>query len=280
MVRDHHLRALRMSGEPCLNFQDVCVHRSKQEVLHHINLTLYQGELSVLVGPNGAGKTSLLKAACGLLPLKHGNITLNHHDLSIPLHHMPLQERAQYIAYLEQGAHIAWPLSVQEIVHLGRMPHQYNTQPIDPMGEQDIVNAAMCAVHVDAFSSRNVHTLSGGEQARVLLARALCTQAPLLFVDEPVASLDPQHQLEIMALLQAEAQKGTCVLAVMHDLTLAAQFAKRMIVMHQGRIVADGAPQDVLAQPDVARIFGVNIHIEKTQDQDQQGIYVRISRKT
>lgn len=258
----------------CMTLHDVCVKRGKRTILDHINLTLYRNALTVLVGANGAGKTTLLKAACGLLPLQHGNITLDDTDL----HHIPLQKRAQLIAYVEQSTHIAWPLSVQEVVHLGRMPH-HHTPSADHREDHEIVNAVMRDVHIDQFASRNVQTLSGGEQARVLLARALSTQTPLLFVDEPVAALDPRHQLEIMAMLKAQTQKGTCVLAVMHDLALAAHFAHRMIVMHDGKIIADGAPQDVLAQPDVAEVFGVNIHMEKTHSEATDGVHIRISRK-
>jgi iron complex transport system ATP-binding protein len=255
-----------MAHKPFLGAKNVTVMRGTRPVLDACHLTLKQGELTVLIGPNGAGKTTLLKALCGLLPLAAGEIALDGQ----PLSKVSLKIRSQKMAYLEQRAQIAWPLSVEEVIRLGRMPHGDAMSVAD----QTIMNDVMTRLDIVDNAKRSVMALSGGEQARVLLARALAVQAQALLVDEPVASLDPKYQLNMMTLLRDEAICGTCVLAVMHDLTLAARFAHRLIVMDQGRIVADGLPADVLAEMGVSSVFGVQINTYNTHD----GLHVSVGR--
>jgi iron complex transport system ATP-binding protein len=220
-------------------------------VVEQVDVTLHAGELVALVGPNGAGKTTLIRALAGLLPAD-GEIVLGGRRLPA----MSNRERARAVAYLPQGHVFHWPMQVAAIVALGRHPHM---DPFSTPSPQDraAVRQAMERTAITLFAQRSVTTLSGGERARVALARALATEAPVLLADEPTASLDPRHQLIVMELLRHAAHDGGAVLAILHDLTLAARFADRVLVMDGGRIVADGAPAEALSPDRVAQVFGV-----------------------
>lgn len=238
-----------------LNAQHVTAVLGGATVVERASLALRGGELAVLVGPNGAGKTTLLRALAGLIPAD-GAIELGGE----PLASLKARERARAIAYLPQGHVFHWPMSVAAIVMLGREPH---ADPFSATSAKDraAVAHALATTETDGFAERAVTTLSGGERARVALARALATQAPVLLADEPTASLDPRHQLVVMELLRQAARGGNAILATMHDLTLAARFADRVIVMHQGRLVAEGAPGEALSPERLAEVFGVEAQV-------------------
>src|SRR5262249_1269515 len=163
--------------------------------------------------------------------------------------------RPRHLAYLPQGHVFHWPLPVASVVALGREPH---ADAWSPPSEQDraAVQRALCATGIDGLAERSIVTLSGGERARAALARALATEAPVLRGDEPAASLDPRHQLTVMGLLRHGAAQGA-VLAIVHDLLLAARFADRVIVMDRGRLVADAPPSEALTPDRLAAVFGV-----------------------
>ena len=220
-------------------------------IVERASLSLHGGELVALVGPNGAGKTTLMRALAGLVPAD-GSIMLGGR----PLTSMKPRDRARHIAYLPQGHIFHWPMPVAAIVMLGRAPH---ADPFSATTPEDraAVERALATTETLVFAERSVTTLSGGEKARVALARALATQAPVLLADEPTAALDPRHQLVVMELLRTAARSGNAVLAVMHDLTLAARFADRVLVMHGGRIVADAPPAEALSAERLAAVFGI-----------------------
>jgi iron complex transport system ATP-binding protein len=220
-------------------------------IVEDATLSLQRGELAILVGPNGAGKTTLVRALAGLLPTE-GAITLQGR----PLAEFSARERARRIAYLPQGNVFHWPMPVASIVALGRYPHADPFSPPTPADEA-AVREALVATETAAFAQRAVTTLSGGERARVALARALTTQARILLADEPTVSLDARHQLAVMELLRAAARAGGAVLAVVHDLSLAARFADRVIVMAGGRIVAQGSANEALSVERIAAVFAV-----------------------
>ena len=231
--------------------QEVTVRLGGAVIVAHANLALARGEFVALVGPNGAGKTTLLRALAGLVPAE-GEIVLD----GTPLAALRPRDRARLVAYLPQGHVFYWPMPVAEIVRLGREPHA------DPFSRASAVDRAavehaLDATETRAFAARAVTTLSGGERARVALARALATQAPVLLADEPTASLDPRHQLVVMELLRSAARGGSAILAVMHDLTLAARFADRVLVMSKGHIVADGPPDEALSAERLSSVFDV-----------------------
>jgi iron complex transport system ATP-binding protein len=234
-----------------LSASNVTVRIGEREIVRDASLSLDAGALVALVGPNGAGKTTLMRALAGLLPAQ-GAITLGGR----PLETLSSRERARTIAYLPQGHIFHWPMSVEEIVMLGRAPHADAFSATSPE-DRAAVTQAMATTETQIFIGRPVTTLSGGEKARVALARALATHAPVLLADEPTAALDPRHQLVVMELLHAAAKGGNAILAIMHDLTLAARFADRVLVMHEGRIVAAGTPPEALAPERLATVFGI-----------------------
>lgn len=242
-----------MSGAAhLLAAEDVGVAYGGCPVVTGASFGLDAGRLVALVGPNGAGKTTLLRALGGLAP-STGRIAVAGKDLSA----LAPPERARRIAFLPQGHVVHWPLSARDVVALGRYPHGVN----DParMGARDaaIVDEAMARTDATAFAGRQVTTLSGGERARVMLARVFAVGAPILLADEPTAALDPRHQIGIMIALKEEARRGALVIAVTHDLGLAARMADEVMVIDRGRIVARGAPRAVLTPTLLRDVYGV-----------------------
>lgn len=223
-----------------LSFRSVTVRAVGRDIVRDVSAELSSGQLVALVGPNGAGKTTLLRALAGLTPFT-GRVTIGGKDAAA----MSARMRATAIAYLPQGHQAHWPLAARDIVALGRFPHGVDLARLPP-ADAAIVAEAMAKTDCALFADRNVQTLSGGEQARVMLARVLATGAFVILADEPTAALDPRHQIAIMQALRREAAQGALVVAVTHDLTLAARFADRVLLMDDGQLAADGAPTEVL----------------------------------
>ncbi len=241
-----------MSG---LDLAGVSVNLGTNCVVSQVTCRLPPSGLVALIGPNGAGKTSLLKAICGLVA-HAGTITLDGADLAL----MERGARARAIAYLPQGHAIHWPLTARDVVALGRYPHGVR----DPLhmreADRAVVEKALARADALPFADRPVQQLSGGERARVMLARVLAVEADVLLADEPTAALDPRHQLAIMADLKAEAARGALVLAVTHDLGLAARFADFVVLIDKGRLIASGAPQAVLTRENLADVYGIQAY--------------------
>ncbi|MCP1471064.1 iron complex transport system ATP-binding protein [Sphingobium sp. OAS761] len=231
----------------------------RRDVLHDISGLIAPGRLVGIIGPNGAGKSTLMRSILGLVPLSGGAITFDDR----PIRQLSTRQIAQTIAYLPQGHMLHWPLSVTRLVTLGRLPH---LGPLARPGARDMaaVKAAMHRADIGHLADRAATELSGGERARVMLARALAAEAPALAVDEPLASLDPGHQIDVMELLAAEARSGALVLAVLHDLTMAARYCDRLLLLDKGRLVADGSVNDVLREDRLRAVYGVTSHIDLT----------------
>ena len=208
--------------------------------------------LTALVGPNGAGKSTMLKLAAGLLAPARGRVELDGESLSA----MPPRQRARAVGYLPPDGRSAWPMSVRNIVALGRAPW---LKPLRRMGDADMaaITRAMEMTSVTMLADRRFDTLSSGERARVLIARTLAGEAPLLVLDEPTAALDVRHQLGVMAILKDVAGSGAQVLVAVHALELAARYADRILVIDRGHVAADGAPEEALSETVVERVFGV-----------------------
>lgn len=251
---------MKPNAAPRLSTNHVTVRRGDRSIVSDANVILNAGELTVLAGPNGAGKTTLARAMTGLLACE-GEVTFD----GTPLSSLPLRARARALAYLPQGHEFHWPMSVEHIVALGREPHA------DPFSQTSATDRAAIlhaleATAVEHLAERTITTLSGGERARVALARALATEAPVLIADEPIASLDERHQLIIMDLLREIAHQGTAVLAIIHDLTLATRFADRVVLMNEGQIVANDTPHLALTPERIAQIFGISVNRVETPD--------------
>lgn len=230
-----------------LAWNQVSLSRQGNPVLEGVSLSVAEGEMIGLVGPNGAGKTALLRLAVGFEKPDAGEALLDGQ----PLSSLPAAERARRLAYLPQQAETAWPITVEQAVALGRLPH----------GDRNpaAVERALDAVGMIAFKDRPLTRLSGGERALVLLARALAVEAGLLLLDEPTANLDPAHQLRVMEVLRKRADHGDAVVVVMHDLSLATRSCDRLAVLHRGRVAADGTPGTILDDPLLREVFSITV---------------------
>ena len=244
-----------MSELPFLTAQNLNVTLAGRAVLNDISLSLSSGHLVALVGPNGAGKTTLLRALAGLLP-SDGAIHVGGEALSS----LALRERARRFAYLPQGHVVHWPLPARDVVALGRYPHGATDPARLSPKDFEAVLRAMRATDVVEFSDRRVTELSGGERSRVALARVLAVEAPVILADEPTASLDPRYQLDVMKTLRAAADRGVLVIVVTHDLGLAARFADAVLVLSEGRLVAQGAPAAALSEQVMADVFRISAY--------------------
>jgi iron complex transport system ATP-binding protein len=205
-----------------ISAESVVVRLGGTLVVDALTLALKAGELAVLIGPNGAGKTTVARALAGLIPAE-GRIAIEGRSLAS----LAQRDRARRIAYLPQGHAFHWPMTVAAVVALGRYPHGDVFSGVTD-ADRAAVERALIATDTQQFTTRSVTELSGGERARVALARALASEAPILMADEPTTSLDPRHQLAVMALLAKIAHGGTAVLVIVHDLALAARFGDRI----------------------------------------------------
>jgi len=222
--------------------------RGGREVVIGLSAVLQPGQITAIVGPNGAGKSSLLLGLAGLLTPDAGSVTLDGASLAA-LHP---RNRAQAIGYLPQTPDIAWDVAVENLVALGRLPWRDRGAAA--------VDAALAALDLAPLRHRPVSRLSGGERARVLLARVLAGEARWILADEPLAALDLAHQLNLIAHLKACARAGQGVVVVLHDLALAMNHADRVMVLEAGKLIADGRPSEALAPHVIAQGWGVAAH--------------------
>jgi len=226
-------------------------------ILRGIDFHVDKGELVGLIGPNGAGKSSLLRLLTGIEAPDRGEIRLQ--DLALA-QISPLQ-RARWLGYLVQGAQAYWPFSVEKVVGLGRLPYQKWWQQASA---EDLakIETAMAMTETLAYRNRIVTTLSGGEQTLVMLARIFATENQLILADEPVAALDPYHQLHVMEILRQHAQQDRAAVVVLHDLSLAARFCDRLYLLSHGELECSGRVDQVLNKENIARVYGVDSQIE------------------
>lgn len=229
-----------------LTLDQLTVLRGGCPVVDNVSLEIGKGEVVGLIGPNGAGKTTLMRGALGLLPSK-GSSSLGA---------LPVRERAKKAAWLPQAREIAWPVTVETLVSLGRSPYLAGGRKLSA-DDHATVARALDLMGLSGFADRDATALSGGEQARVLIARVLAQDTPLIVADEPVAGLDPAHQFGLMRVFSELAQDGKSVLVSLHDLGLAARHCTRLVMMAHGQLVADGTPRDVLRDDLLRDVFEV-----------------------
>jgi iron complex transport system ATP-binding protein len=233
---------------------------SGRRVLRNVTAAMTAGSVTVILGPNGAGKSTLLRALAGLLP-SSGDVTLDGRSMAT----IPAHERARRIGYLPQHAAMHWRLRVRDVVALGRLPHRSPFAGSNARDQQAIA-AAMGACAIDGLADRDVQSLSGGERARVLLARVLAGTPDWLLADEPIASLDPAHQIDLLARLRDHARSGKGVVLVLHDLAHAARIADQVILLADGAVQAMGPPAAVLQPALLEAAYGAAFDLVDTAD--------------
>jgi iron complex transport system ATP-binding protein len=241
------------AGEGLLQATRVSYRVGSADLLRGVSLSLHGGEVVSLIGPNGAGKSTLLKVLSGLWRGASGEITLCGQSLA---RYRPRQI-ARLIGQVAQSATLDAAFAVRDVVLMGRNPHLGRFEIEQPRDRQ-IADDAMRVTHTLTLAERTINTLSGGERQRVFLARALAQEPSILLLDEPTNNLDIRHQIDILSTVQRLAQqRGLGVLIAIHDLSLAARFCDRLILLYGGTIIAEGSPEAVLTPPHLARAFGV-----------------------
>jgi iron complex transport system ATP-binding protein len=236
-----------------LSIANLGVTLRSREIFRNVSFEIGAGEVVGLIGPNGAGKTTLMRAALGMIP----------HEGTSTLAQLGGDARARAAAWMPQAREIAWPVNVETLVMLGRLPH-LGALSRPTAEDRAHVDEAIDWMELGAMRQRTATRLSGGEQARVLIARALAQGTPLLMADEPIAGLDPAHQIGTMQTFARLAEYGKSVLVSMHDLGLAARHCTRLLMLGQGGLVADGPPEDVLTPERLAEIFHITAWYEHT----------------
>jgi iron complex transport system ATP-binding protein len=237
-----------------LELRGLCLAYGPREVLHGVDLTLAAGERLALLGPNGAGKSSLLRAISGLVRPSGGSVSLD----GTPIDELSRLTLARRVAVVPGQTVIAFPITVEEVVALGRLPHEHPLLGPRP-ADQGAVAAAIERVGIGGLVGRDVRQLSLGERQLVVLAMALAQGAQVLLLDEPTVHLDLRHQVTVMELLRDLATvDGVTVLAVLHDIALAAHFFDRLLLLDRGRLTADGTPVDVLTPSRIRAVYGVD----------------------
>lgn len=233
-----------------MTLDKLSVFRGDCPVVDNVTLALEPGDFLGLIGPNGSGKTTLMRAALGIL----------EHEGSSSLTALSQSDRAKQAAWLPQIREIAWGLSVRDLVGLGRLP-------FGPIQKNDAhVEAAIIKMDLGAFSDRIATQLSGGEQARVLIARALAQDTPILMADEPTASLDPANQISTLKIFSELAQDGKGIMSSIHDLGLAVRYCTKLALLDRGKLVAFGSADEVLTPDNLQTVFSIEAHYEKTEE--------------
>ena len=244
-------------SDPHIELRDVCfAYAGGKQVLDGVSLTVPRGASWAIVGPNGSGKSTLLRVMAGLLRPVRGQVLLDARDLSA----VRSRERARRIAFLPQNVAPAFGYVARQVVAMGRYPH-ISGFGLESQHDWHLVDEAMAWTETEGLSRRALNTLSGGERQRVLVAAALVQASDLLLLDEPTTALDVNHQIGIQRLLaRLSARRGWTVVAVTHDLNLAAHFSQHVVMMKAGRVVATGPPAEVLTGQRVEAVYGVPMH--------------------
>ncbi|NRB41290.1 MAG: ABC transporter ATP-binding protein [Pseudomonadales bacterium] len=238
---------------------------AEKVILSAVDFKIHRGEMVGLIGPNGAGKSTLLKCLANLMPMDKGQCFFQGENVQT----MDAKLRGRSIGYLAQNAVANWPLKAEKLIALGRLPHQGMVRKLSE-ADQLAVDKAVAAAEVEHLLQRVVTTLSGGELTRVMLARLLATEPELILADEPIASLDPYHQLHILQILQQHARDGGAVVVVLHDLNHAAHFCDRLVMLNEGQVVKDDSAKKVLTD----EVLATTYHVECARFNEGDDMYI------
>ncbi|MBX3593323.1 ABC transporter ATP-binding protein [Sphingomonas sp.] len=241
-----------------LHLEGISVVRGGRAILRDIDARFLPGRLTAVIGPNGAGKSTVLRAAAGLLRPDAGKVRIGDVDLS----GIGRRELARRRAYLPQRAGIDWPMRVDHVVALGLLPRIPALGPL-AAGDCAAIDRALAACAAEELRDREATSLSGGELARVMLARAIVGDPELLIVDEPTADLDPRHAIDAARRLRALARTGRTVVMAIHDLDLALRFADDVLAIRDGRVVAAGAVEEVMSEALLGALFDVRVRVSR-----------------
>ena len=238
-------------------------------LVRDVSVAVAPGRLVAFVGPNGSGKSTLLRLLAGIWPPSEGAVTLD----GAPLAGIRRRELARAVALVPQDTHVAFPFSVREVVAMGRHAHLGRFER-ERAADREAIAQAMGRADVAALADRDATALSGGERQRVLIARSLATEARHLLLDEPTASLDVAHALDVLTLCRRLADEGHAVAVALHDLNLARRYATDAVLLRAGAVAASGPTAEILTPAAVREVFGVAVRIASTGDDDPQGVYV------
>jgi ABC-type cobalamin/Fe3+-siderophores transport system ATPase subunit len=240
-----------------LRIEDLTVSYGLHRVLHSVSVDVQAGEVLALIGPNGAGKSTLVRAVSGVIPVERGKVSAFGVDLLA----LPAMKRARSLAVVPQAVSLPLAFTVWETVMLGRTPYLNFLGQVSSKDE-DITRLALQKVDALDIAYRRVGEISGGEQQRVLLARALAQSTPILMMDEPTVHLDLQYQVNIMETVRSLAHsENLAVLIALHDLNLAARYSDRIVLLVGGKMIAAGTPQQVLTPEIISTAYHLPVHV-------------------
>lgn len=242
-----------MSTNSRLEASAIHVRLAGRDVLKDVSLSVAPGDFVAVAGPNGAGKSTLLRALAGLTIPAAGHVSLGGADIRS----LDRRELGRSIAYLPQDRTVHWPLRARAVVALGRIPHGSGPNRGESELDRAKIEAALMQMDVEALADRPIAELSGGERARVLMARALAQDAEILIADEPSAGLDPAHALGLFETLARISAEGRAVIVALHDLSLALRYCPRAVLMKDGRVASSGPARDVMTEAEIERVYGI-----------------------
>lgn len=238
------------------------------EVLQGISFAVQKGEFLGILGPNGSGKTTLLLALSGILPFRDGEIEV----LGIPSERLKHKERARQMAVVTQDPEVRFPFTCEEVVRMGRYPHQKRWQ-LDSIEDAEAVRQAMLLTDTEMLAERLITAVSGGEKQRVIMAKTLAQEGTVLLLDEATSAMDIHRKLQIFKVLeQLHAEEEVTVLAVLHDVNLAALFCQRLIFLKEGRVVADGAVSSVLLPEILEEVYQTRVIIQEVPNTEKRQV--------
>nr|WP_233488538.1 heme ABC transporter ATP-binding protein [Halodesulfurarchaeum formicicum] len=240
-------------GEPIVDVTDVSVTLGSVQALDSVSLEVEQGEFLGVIGPNGAGKTTLLRTISGVLTPSGGTVTVDGQDIT----DLPSKASSRLVAVVPQETSLAFDFTVREVVEMGRTPYR-NRLTLESSADEEMVTQALERTRTAGFADRAIGEVSGGERQRVLLARALAQDTPVLLLDEPTASLDINHQIRTLELVKSLVEAGKTIMAPIHDLNLAAHYCDRLLLLADGKRTALGSPDEVLTESNLEAAFGTD----------------------